>query len=148
MSIEIHPYHEKFRSQVIMVWERSVTATHHFVSKADMAYFKSMVEQIDFNSFTVYCLVNENTVIGFIGVADHAIEMLFLDPAWIGKGFGKKLMQFAIDDLKVNKVDVNEQNQHAVSFYTAFGFSTYERTDKDPQGKDYPILKMKLVNQR
>ena len=99
---------------------------------------------MDFNIFAVYCLINEDGAKGFIGIADHVIEMLFLDPVYIGKGFGKQLMQFALDKLNADKVDVNEQNTHAVSFYSKFGFITYDRTEKDTEGKPYPILKMKL----
>ncbi len=106
------------------------------------------METIDFNSFEVYCLVQNSEVAGFLGVAEQKVEMLFLSPGQIGKGFGKKLMDFAITDLKANKVDVNEQNTKAVEFYKKFGFETYERTDKDDQGKDYPLLRLKLKRKK
>ena len=70
--------------------------------------------------------------------------MLFLSPEYIGKGLGKKLLNFAIHNLNANQVDVNEENTKAVEFYTKFGFKTYERTDKDDQGKNYPLLRMEL----
>lgn len=79
-----------------------------------------------------------------MGVIDKKIEMLFLSPAYIGQGLGKKLMVYALTELHADKVDVNEQNLYAVEFYKKFGFETYGRTDKDDQGRDYPILKMKL----
>ena len=142
--MNIKPYEEKYREQIISVWEISVRATHDFVSPKDIDYFKEIVKGIDFNSFPVYCLVSEDKVLGFIGVEDSTIEMLFLDPNFIGQGLGKKLMNFALSELKADKVNVNEQNTNAVTFYVKFGFVTYERTEKDPEGKDYPILKMKL----
>lgn len=129
---------------MVDVWERSARATHHFVSNEDMDYFKPLVQSIDFSSFPVYCLVAHDKVFGFIGVADGSIETLFLDPAVIKKGFGTKLMRFALDELKADKVDVNEQNHDAVRFYSKFGFTVYDRTEKDPEGKNYPILKMRL----
>lgn len=142
--MDIKPYEEKFRQQIITVWEKSVRATHDFVKPDDIDYFKEIVKGIDFYSFSVYCLVSDIKVIGFIGVADKTIEMLFLDPYFIGQGFGKKLIKFALEELNADKVDVNEQNINAVKFYSKLGFVTYERTEKDPEGKDYPILKMKL----
>jgi putative acetyltransferase len=144
IQAHIQPYQESFREMMISVWERSVRATHHFVQPCDIDYFKGRVQEIDFSAFPVFCLLMEDAVIGFLGVAEDGIEMLFLDPDYIGKGFGKKLMQFALGTLKANKVDVNEQNEKAVQFYQKFGFITYDRTEKDPEGKDYPILKMKL----
>jgi putative acetyltransferase len=146
MNTRIKAYELKHRDEMISIWERSVRATHDFVRNSDIDYFKSLVEQIDFTSFEVYCLVKEEKVLGFIGVLDRCIEMLFLDPVYIGKGLGKKLMQFALSNLKANKVDVNEQNVNAVAFYSKFGFVAYERMEKDPHGKDYPILKMKIKN--
>ena len=68
-------------------------------------------------------------------MAEGKVEMLFLSPDFIGKGFGKMLLQFAIDVLKISNVDVNEQNTAAVEFYKKTGFITYQRSDTDDQGK-------------
>jgi putative acetyltransferase len=144
MKIEIQPYNDKFKEQMIQVWESSVRATHDFLIPSDIDYYKKIVSAIDFNSFQVFCLTEVDTLHGFIGIADNKIEMLFLAPERIGKGLGKTLINFAINELGANKVDVNEQNQNAANFYTKFGFVTYARADKDDEGKDYPILKMKL----
>lgn len=144
MKIEIQPYNDTFKEQIILVWENSVRATHDFLNPSDIDYYKEIVAGIDFNSFPIFCLTDADKVLGFMGVAEHKIEMLFLAPEHIGKGFGKTLMNFAINELAVDKVDVNEQNQNAVNFYSKFGFVPYDRTDKDDEGKDYPILKMKL----
>lgn len=143
---EIKPYEAKYREQIILVWERSVKATHHFVTPGDIDLFKGMVQQIDFTAFPVYCLVEGGCVLGFLGLADGQIEMLFLDAGAIGRGLGTKLIRFALDELKANKVDVNEQNLSAVRFYRKFGFKVYTRNEKDDHGKDYPILKMKLAD--
>jgi putative acetyltransferase len=89
-------------------------------------------------------MTQENSVLGFVGVADQKVEMLFLDPTYFGQGLGLKLLNFAVKNLKANKVDVNEQNGKALKFYQKFGFETVERTDKDDQGRNYPLLRMKL----
>lgn len=141
--ITIIPYRDVYREQVIAVWERSVRATHHFLHPADITYYKTLVDTIDFNCFPVYCLVSEDVVIGFMGVAGKKIEMLFLSPDCIGEGLGKRLLNFAIATLHADSVDVNEQNVAAVNFYRRFGFETEERTETDSEGKEYPVLKMK-----
>ncbi|MES2380620.1 MAG: GNAT family N-acetyltransferase [Bacteroidota bacterium] len=143
--MELIPYKENFREELIAVWEKSVSATHHFVTPEEVARLKELVKQIDFNSFSVYCLVAESKVLGFLGVEDQVIESLFLDPDYIGQKLGTKLMNFAINELKADKVNVNEQNLDAIKFYSKFGFVTYERTEKDDYGNDYPILKMKIL---
>lgn len=141
---EIVKYADEHRERVLDVWEKSVLATHHFLSATDFEEIKEIVDNIDFTAFDVYCLLDRNTVTGFLGTANQKVEMLFLSPEYIGKGLGKKLLNFAIHNLNANKVDVNEENTKAVEFYTKFGFKTYERTDKDDQGKNYPILRMEL----
>lgn len=143
-NIAIKPYEKKYREQIIAVWERSVRATHDFVSPADIDFYKGLVQQIDFTAFPVYCLVDGDKVTGFLGVADSQIEMLFLDADATGHGLGTMLMRFALDELAANKIDVNEENLNAVKFYKKFGFAPYARNEKDDQGKDYPILKMRL----
>ena len=146
--MELIPYKEEYREQMISVWEKSVRATHHFVTSEEVDRLKGLVKQIDFNSYSVYCLISENKVLGFLGVEDYVIETLLLDPDHIGLKLGTKLMDFALNELKADKVNVNEQNLDAIKFYSKFGFVTYERTEKDEYGNDYPVLKMKLSLQK
>ena len=140
----IEKYEDRFKEQMIAVWEKSVRATHHFVTAEEVDRLKELVKQIDFNSYSVYCLTSGNKVLGFLGVENYVIETLFLDPNYIGQKLGTKLMDFALNELKADKVNVNEQNLDAIKFYSKFGFVTYERTEKDAEGNDYPVLKMKL----
>lgn len=104
-----------------------------------------MVSSINFNDFQVFCLTDEDLILGFIGVADKKIEMLFLDPRYFGQGLGQKLLNFAVKELDADKLDVNEQNTTALRFYQKSGFEVFERTDKDDQGRNYPLLRLKLV---
>jgi putative acetyltransferase len=143
-KFEIKAYDQKYKLQILAVWEESVLATHDFLTPADFIGIKEVVQTINFGYFQVYCLLEDDLVIGFIGVADKKIEMLFLDPKNFGKGLGTILMNFALKELAADKVDVNEQNIRAVNFYKKSGFEIVERTERDDQGKNYPLLRMKL----
>ncbi|UUW07276.1 GNAT family N-acetyltransferase [Flavobacterium plurextorum] len=143
-SIKIEKYTDKDREQILNIWEKSVLATHDFLNLTDFEEIKQLVQTFNFNDFEVYCLKQNDKVAGFIGLAERKIEMLFFSPEYIGKGLGRKLIDFAFSELQADKVDVNEQNTNAVKFYKKLGFKTYERTDKDDQGKEYPLLRMKL----
>lgn len=79
-----------------------------------------------------------------MGIAEGNLEMLFIDDNHRGTGIGKKLITYAIDNLQVTKVDVNEQNIQAVGFYKYIGFSIYKRSNLDGEGRGYPILHMQL----
>jgi putative acetyltransferase len=138
-------YSDLYRPALLRVWEESVLATHDFLSASDFREIKALVQTIDFNAFDVYCALEGEEVVGFLGVAERKIEMLFIKPAFIGQGWGRRLLEHAIDVLQADQVDVNEQNRRAVEFYQKFGFAAFERTAQDDQGKAYPLLRMRLA---
>ncbi|CAH0995704.1 Peptidyl-lysine N-acetyltransferase YjaB [Emticicia aquatica] len=145
MTVKIEKYNVNFRSQIIDIWEESVRATHHFLHSTDFDFYKSMVKEIDFTAFDVFCILTESSeMAGFFGVADKKLEMLFLKPSFIGQGIGKLSLGFALNELKITEVDVNEDNINAVIFYQKNGFKIYDRMPLDSTNKPYPILKMKL----
>ena len=83
-------------------------------------------------------------IIGFIVTDENRLEMLFITPNNRGKGTGKLLLQYAINQLGITEVDVNEQNPQAVGFYQYMGFIQYARSEIDGEGNPFPILHMKL----
>ena len=96
-----------------------------------------------FDVVLLKCVKNtEGEIIGFLGIADHKIEMLFVSPSAQGQGVGSALCQYAIEYQDVNKVDVNEQNPRAREFYEKMGFNVVSRSELDSQGMPYPILHM------
>jgi putative acetyltransferase len=89
---------------------------------------------------------SNSRILGFLGVSENSIEMLFIHPEARGLGIGKKLVEFAIREAGVHKVDVNEQNDQAVGFYQHMGFKAACRSAVDGLGLPYPILHMELSN--
>ncbi len=85
------------------------------------------------------------TPTGFMGIADHMLEMLFIGDEYRGQGMGKELLQYGIDHYAVNKLAVNEQNPLAKGFYEHMGFEVYKRTELDEQGEPYPLLYMQRI---
>ena len=94
---------------------------------------------------TLKCIKDGNgSILGFVGIEGSKIEMLFISDKARGKGIGKQLLQYAIEQLGSNKVDVNEQNPLAVGFYEYMGFKVVSRSPFDDIGKPFPILHMTL----
>ena len=58
---------------------------------------------------------------------------------------GKTLLQHAISEHNVRKVDVNEQNEQAVQFYKHMDFEVTGRSPLDSLGKPFPLLHMQLL---
>lgn len=88
---------------------------------------------------------NKNQVpVGFMGIENEHLEMLFVSNEERGKGLGKELLNYGIEQYSVNDLAVNEQNPLAKSFYEHMGFEVYKRANRDEQGNPYPLLYMKL----
>lgn len=85
-----------------------------------------------------------NCPIAFMGVQEEKLEMLFILPKERGKGLGKKLLQYGIENYAIEELTVNEQNTLAKGFYEHMGFKVYKRTEYDEQGQPYPLLYMRL----
>lgn len=130
--------------QLLEVWESSVRATHLFLSNDEINNIKEFVPQA-LNGVPILIIAkNENEkLIGFIGIADKMLEMLFISNESRGIGIGKQLLQYGIEKYSVNEVAVNEQNPLAKGFYEHMGFKIYKRTELDEQGNPYPLLYMK-----
>ena len=143
-SLQLMPYQDGYRAQIIGIWERAVRATHKFLLPGDFDFFRNVVQGIDFNTLQVILIANGETVAGFIAVDNHKVEMLFIDPSSFGLGLGSRLLRHAIVRLRARSVDVNAQNTAAVSFYEQAGFRTVNRSETDGSGKPYPMLQMEL----
>ena len=127
---------------LLAIWESSIKATHHFLKPGDVEFFKKTIQEKKLFYLVSLTIARDenNEIRGFIGVSDDAVEMLFLDPGSMGKGVGKQLLRYVIDELRITKVDVNEQNEQALKFYQHFGFNITSRSELDGTGKPYPIL--------
>lgn len=132
--------------KLLCIWKQSVRATHLFLTENDVAELlpevKSGIETID---ILVIAKSQTGEPLGFMGVANNKIEMLFISPEYFGRGIGKLLINHAINELKASLVDVNEQNPQARDFYKHIGFEVYARSETDDQGRPFPILNMKLA---
>lgn len=130
---------------IVDVWEASVRATHQFLKEEDILYFKPLILNEYLKAVDLRCVRDsDKNIIGFLGVAEQNIEMLFIHPDARGKGIGKSLTEYAIKILHCIKVDVNEDNEQAVGFYQNMGFKIISRSELDGTGKPYPILHMEL----
>ena len=133
-------------TRLLTVWERSVKATHTFLSGEEIARIKEYVPQALEQVPHLILLEDENGApAAFMGIAEQRLEMLFLAPEVRGMGYGKRLLQYGIERYAVQEVTVNEQNPQAAGFYEHMGFRTYRRTERDEQGGPYPLLYMRRM---
>lgn len=134
-------------NKLLDVWENSVKATHLFLSTEEINNIKKYVPEAVKNIEHLIIVESENNIpIGFMGIEKQKLEMLFIIDNERGKGIGKQLLNYGIENYNVNELTVNEQNPSAKGFYEHMGFKVYKRSELDEQGNQYPILYMKLEN--
>ncbi|WP_207741133.1 GNAT family N-acetyltransferase [Paraclostridium bifermentans] len=146
MKIEnLNNINNKDMEEILDTWESSVRATHDFLSEEGIISIKSQVIEGAKYVSKLLCVRDNNGIIkAFMGIHDFKIEMLFVSNESRGHGVGKRLVEYAIEVLNVNYVDVNEQNSQALGFYEHMGFKVFKKSEFDEQGNPFPILHMKL----
>ncbi len=128
---------------LVGIWERSVRATHTFLSESDIAEIREALIPAYFPCVEVFAVKESGVLRAFIGLHGNKIEMLFVDAAFRGCGYGSVLIDFAIGN-GADSVDVNEQNPDALAFYQRKGFNIIGRDETDDSGRPFPILHLSL----
>ena len=132
-------------AQLLDVWEKSVRATHLFLSGEEIEEIKKFVPTaLTAVPHLIVEMDTEGTPVAFMGIDDRKLEMLFIAPKERGKGLGRKLMEHGIEKYSVKELVVNEQNPQARGFYEHMGFQVRERSELDEQGHPYPVLFMEI----
>lgn len=145
MIVEVNKRTESLINELLEVWEDSVKATHTFLSNKEIENIKEYVPQALKSIVHLIIIENENhKPIAFMGIENNKLEMLFIKNSERGKGLGKQLLTYGIENYNVNELAVNEQNPAAKGFYEHMGFRVYQRNELDDQGNPYPVLYMKL----
>ena len=143
--IELESRTSEHLDRLLEVWERSVRATHLFLSGGAVEAIKAYVPQALREVPRLVTTKDEAGLLaGFLGADGRRLEMLFLLPEARGKGLGRALLQYGMDRYGLRELAVNQQNPQARGFYEHMGFHVYRRTETDEQGGPYPLLYMKL----
>lgn len=135
---------ETLIDKLTIIWQKSVETTHLFLSPQDI---KDILPQVVIGLKQIPILLvsftDDDEPIGFAGIADDKLEMLFLSPDYFQQGIGYKMISTAIQDYQIKYVDVNEQNLKALKFYLRQGFTIFKRSPLDSDNRPFPILHLK-----
>ena len=98
-------------------------------------------------SFKVYGAFEDNVLKGIIATdrRKRHISLFFVDKVSQGKGIGKKLMSFIIDDNENSFITVNS-SRYAVSIYEKIGFIKTEE-EKEQDGLKFTPMKLVLKDE-
>ena len=154
------------KQNIIMTIQKAIPGDHEILtqitkkSKACWGYSNEQIEDwspfltvteeyIETNS--VFNLMLDNQIIGyysFFHESENSIKLdnLFVLPDFIGKGFGKLLMNdflVRLQDLSVQKVVLNSE-PNAESFYIKFGFVKIGQIETSIKDRYLPIMELKI----
>lgn len=137
--------------QLVDVWRSAVRATHDFLAEEDFARIEAQLAPAHFPAVALTVAELGGEPVGFAGVSEpeapgagSALEMLFVADAARGRGVGSALLERVVREQAVMRVDVNEQNPAAHGFYLSRGFVQVGRSERDGDGRPYPILHLEL----
>ncbi|OWP26617.1 GNAT family N-acetyltransferase [Fusobacterium polymorphum] len=126
-----------------------------FIESEDDSYTKKGIETFcNFvdnkkitKSFKVYGAFEDNVLKGLIATDSPKkhICLFFVDKVSQGKGIGKKLMSFIIDDNENSFITVNS-SRYAVSIYEKIGFIKTEE-EKEQDGLKFTPMKLVLKDE-
>ena len=143
--LEVINRSETLITQLLEIWEDSVTATHTFLSKSEMNTIKKYVPStLKRVSSLIVAESDDNFPIAFMGIEETKVEMLFVKSVERGKGVRSLLLNYGINNYHVSEVTVNKQNPLAQTFYEHMGSKSYKRTELDEQENAYPLIYMRL----
>ena len=130
---------------LVDVWESAVRATHFFLSPAEIESIKQYVPiALREVPHLLIAQGERGEAVGFLGICEQKVEMLFVAAQARGHGIGKKLMNYAIEHYGAREVTVNEENPQARGFYEHLGFVAVGYSALDEQGNPHPILHLQL----
>ncbi len=142
----VRPFAAPDRDAVVDIWERAVRATHHFLTEADIEFYRPLVRDQYLDLVEVFVAVSpEMGIVGFLGLSGAKVEMLFVAPEHHGMGWGRRLLDHGRRLHSALTVDVNEQNSAAHAFYLHYGFTETGRSPLDHSGRPFPLIHLGLT---
>ncbi|MBN8845998.1 MAG: acetyltransferase [Sphingomonadales bacterium] len=138
--IRIRPSTSADGSRAVEIWRAAVDATHDFLTPGDRIAIEEQVRSF-LPQVSLWLAVDaDDRPVAFMLLNGSSMEALFIDPAYRGQGIGKALVEHAVRLHGTITTDVNEQNGQAVGFYERMGFTATGRSERDAQGRAYPLV--------
>ena len=123
-----------FSDEILQEWEHLLTITKDYIEKNK-----------------VYKLLQNDQIIGYyscFSTDENTIKLdnIFILPEFIGKGFGKILMNDFLKNIKqlgINKVTLDAE-PNAEKFYKTFGFETIGQLESSIKDRYLPIMELQI----
>ena len=122
-TVSLKPFSDEYRER----YKKLYNECYHEMREAlgirpydfiqDDSFFDQGMDQ-------VYLLIEEGKLIGSVALKGNEIDDLLVDPACQGRGYGKQILLWALENIRSGTVilHVAEWNQRALRLYEKTGF--------------------------
>ncbi|NDJ55846.1 N-acetyltransferase [Enterobacteriaceae bacterium 4M9] len=122
----IREAHARDMPALLTLWLESTTAAHPFIPATYWQESLPCVRDVYLPNARSW-LSDTGGIQGFISVLEQQfVGALFVTPHALGQGTGRALMQTVQQCYPALSLEVYQQNERAVAFYRAMGFSVVE----------------------
>ena len=122
----IRNFEEKDTNQIMQIWLAGNTETHDFIPEDYwLSQFTSVQEQLLQANIHVY--EQDSKIQGFAGMTGNYLAGIFVDKKYRSLGIGKALLDHIKTMYPVFSLNVYQQNQRAVKFYSREGLRITEK---------------------
>lgn len=122
-----------FSEEILKEWEHLLSISKDYIEK-NMVY--KLVENENVIGYYSYFSIDEKTI---------KLDNLFILPEFIGKGFGKTLMNDFLE--KANRLGIKkitlDAEPNAENFYKTFGFETVGQLESSIKDRYLPIMELR-----
>ena len=119
---------------IMQIWKNVNIEAHNFISKEywenDYDYVRNILPKAE-----IYVYVDNNEIIGFIGMNENYIEGIFVKAVAQSKGIGKQLLDQVKKIKSTLKLNVYQKNERAIQFYLREKFSIQSECVDDNTGE-------------
>lgn len=105
------------------------------------------IQAQDLQEQQFFKICDEKGIAGFGSLQENLdnfeINHFWINPEAIGKGYGKKLLLYLLDQVvKFGKPVLVVSDPNAEAFYRKFGFETIDHLESKPKGRYLPVMEL------
>ena len=130
----MRPYQTDDTNALVSIWQKSNALAHPFLPQDFVAQVAKDMRNIYLPNAETWVLEQDGQIAGFIALIDNEIGGLFLEPALIGKGYGRRMVDHAAALKGPLRVEVFKDNAIGHAFYERYGFVVEEEYLHAPTG--------------
>lgn len=140
----IRAYNPSDKARLLEIWRAASQTGHPFFTTEQLDQQQQLVADVYIPNAENWVALVDNEIVGFIGLLDHHIGGLFVDPNKHKSGVGRSLVQHALALKGILELEVYALNKNADGFYRHIGFEEISRRPTDDNGLPFELIKLRI----